>query len=502
MRLSFILFAFLLWSAGLMAQPAALITEWSHGPATQQEWVEILVLEDNLDMTGWKLRDGNSELLFFGPDFSSLPKGTLILVYNYGLEQGGGARDPRLDEVNWTGGLDRCLSLFTPNAQSFPTIGWSNQNAFGNSNMPDNPMLLDASDNIVHDWDNNDDPGFVNAALRPGARQAVRFIGTDASQIADPASWERYNWDDENITPGRANTPQVKEWIDGMIETTCAYFVSGSELTFQAETTDLQVNIPVGLVRPVKNDVSSVIIRILPSSTAERGVDYRLLSGPSDMEIQLSQDGSETFYLDFTVLATAVIQEPSETVELELIETSSVGVVVGQERLTIYLLPPAQTDNYAAYSSESLVCEGKTVDLFVLTSGGETPPPGATVRWEPAGQVENADAPNTRTLPLTETTTFTVTIENGQKVETHEVVIEVAPNRLRIAGVFQQPQPRDGAAYLLMVPINGTKPYQYSIDGGVSFQDGALFRGLSAGTFELKVRDAAGCELDKTFELR
>ena len=38
--------------------------------------------------------------------------------------------------------------------------------------------------------------------------------------------------------------------------------------------------------------------------------------------------------------------------------------------------------------------------------------------------------------------------------------------------------------------FSGTAPYRYSIDGGVTFQPGTLFTGLSAGSYTLTVRDA------------
>jgi len=41
----------------------------------------------------------------------------------------------------------------------------------------------------------------------------------------------------------------------------------------------------------------------------------------------------------------------------------------------------------------------------------------------------------------------------------------------------------------------GTAPWQYSIDGGVTFSDGHLFENLSAGDYDIAIRDANGCLL-------
>ncbi|MCX6274000.1 MAG: gliding motility-associated C-terminal domain-containing protein [Bacteroidetes bacterium] len=45
----------------------------------------------------------------------------------------------------------------------------------------------------------------------------------------------------------------------------------------------------------------------------------------------------------------------------------------------------------------------------------------------------------------------------------------------------------------------GTAPYTYSKDNGVTFQGAAIFMGLSAGTYFLKVKDAHGCLWNGTF---
>jgi gliding motility-associated-like protein len=47
----------------------------------------------------------------------------------------------------------------------------------------------------------------------------------------------------------------------------------------------------------------------------------------------------------------------------------------------------------------------------------------------------------------------------------------------------------------------GTTPYQYSIDNGVTFQAGNNFTGLPAGTYDIIVEDAAGCQVASTVTL-
>ena len=50
----------------------------------------------------------------------------------------------------------------------------------------------------------------------------------------------------------------------------------------------------------------------------------------------------------------------------------------------------------------------------------------------------------------------------------------------------------DGA--ISIQPTNGTPPFQFSINGGNSFQDDNVFTGLSPGEYDVVVRDSLGCE--------
>ncbi len=217
------LFVLLFIHQAQAAGPPAIIIEWSQGSATQEEWVEILVIEDHLDMRGWELTDENSgrPFLVFGEEFADLRSGTLILVYNYGLPQ----RDPRLNAVQWQTTYRPCRErLFTPEATAFTAVNWNNNNAFGNTNNSDNPILRNANFDIVHDWDNDNDSAFARTqgnTLRPGARQGVRYIGTTADGVSDPALWQRYAWDDANLTPGRFNTPEQDAWAQSLLEAAC-----------------------------------------------------------------------------------------------------------------------------------------------------------------------------------------------------------------------------------------------------------------------------------------
>ena len=54
-----------------------------------------------------------------------------------------------------------------------------------------------------------------------------------------------------------------------------------------------------------------------------------------------------------------------------------------------------------------------------------------------------------------------------------------------------------GNGAMLISPENGTSPYEISIDGGVSFSSSTLYQGLTAGTYNLVVRDANNCLVEE-----
>lgn len=78
---------------GSLGDRQAIIHEFSHGPAGgQSQWIELLTLQAG-SLAGWSLADGSGNSLVFSSAaaWSTVPAGTLVVVYN-----GGAPKDPRL----------------------------------------------------------------------------------------------------------------------------------------------------------------------------------------------------------------------------------------------------------------------------------------------------------------------------------------------------------------------------------------------------------------------
>ncbi|MCB9290997.1 MAG: SprB repeat-containing protein, partial [Lewinellaceae bacterium] len=74
--------------------------------------------------------------------------------------------------------------------------------------------------------------------------------------------------------------------------------------------------------------------------------------------------------------------------------------------------------------------------------------------------------------------------------------------RLALSGfVYYESAPGAGDGEILLSANNGIPPFEYSIDGGSTFQPSAEFTDLAAGTYAVVVRDANQCTADTLLEL-
>ena len=156
---------------------------------------------------------------------------------------------------------------------------------------------------------------------------------------------------------------------------------------------------------------------------------------------------------------------------------------------------------YRIISSSDRICAGNSVELSIETESGDPLPPGTTVVWEPADRVVDANSTSTFSQPLTETTTFTATVDDGIDAYLIDFTVTVVSNRLKLA-VLEQPGAIDGRKQLLLVARGGQRPFQYSVNGGSDFSSISRFQGLSSGTFELITVDDNGCILQQEYILR
>lgn len=184
-------------------EPAAalhdvIFNEWSQGSGGSREWVELLVVNGPLDLRGWSLDDANSPgMVTFAEDpfWSSVPSGSLIVIYN------GGDRDTILppDDLD----LSDCTAVIPHNDTTYFSGGWP---AFSNTEAADNPHLRDAANTTIHDF--SAEPG---GNSHPSANQNAQFEGISADTVSDSSLW--HNNPATTASPGVGNGSANTAWI-------------------------------------------------------------------------------------------------------------------------------------------------------------------------------------------------------------------------------------------------------------------------------------------------
>ncbi|MFM7328863.1 MAG: beta strand repeat-containing protein, partial [Bacteroidota bacterium] len=91
--------------------------------------------------------------------------------------------------------------------------------------------------------------------------------------------------------------------------------------------------------------------------------------------------------------------------------------------------------------------------------------------------------------------TYTVIVKDSKScLATAATVTLTTPAAVTVSSaVTNETCPGNGNASILLTGAGGTGPYTYSINNGSSFQAGATFTSVAAGTYQVQAKDANGC---------
>lgn len=236
--ITLISYLFFLSFSCLLAQPRVIINEWSQGaqagPICQNipgsgEWIELLVVgPGNVNLQGYNVRVGSFKLFEFNanPLWQAVAPGTLILVYN-GNGVALGCKDPNIppDDINGND-CNYQLILSASNAQLTESAyrrNWGTNASFTDFNITqpasnrDNPTLYE-NDNVIHEWDQNDNITFISTRRPNAANEAVAYNGNSVAGITTATNWQliRANNYVQDVTPGEPNGGRNTTWIENM----------------------------------------------------------------------------------------------------------------------------------------------------------------------------------------------------------------------------------------------------------------------------------------------
>nr|MDZ7999576.1 DUF4347 domain-containing protein [Aulosira sp. DedVER01a] len=193
-----------------------IINEFSQGSSGTKEWVEILVVTDNLDLQYHKLVDGNDtlDITLSGDGFKSLKAGTVIVLYNGADVDGTIASDLTYSPI--TG--DYVLQISSLNSTGpFAVInkkGWSSTTgAFDNKSSADVPRLLNDSSTEIYKFPRTPSPDGPNLSYPVG--RASAYLSNTASGATDAANWS-VDFVSAGANPGLANGGVNTTWINSL----------------------------------------------------------------------------------------------------------------------------------------------------------------------------------------------------------------------------------------------------------------------------------------------
>lgn len=187
---------------------SVIVNEMSQGSAGAEEWVELLVVDDGVNMQGWELGDTddgawNSIVEFTtASEWASVAAGTLIVIYN------GGDVDGTIPGAD-TDFSDNVVIIPHDNTTFFTDTGpWPGTGAFGNSDGDDTAAIRDASDTIIHDMAGAHPTANVPA---PGSATAKYFLEDSVAEVGDDVNWS--SGASTTGTPGAGNGGNNTTWI-------------------------------------------------------------------------------------------------------------------------------------------------------------------------------------------------------------------------------------------------------------------------------------------------
>jgi gliding motility-associated-like protein len=111
---------------------------------------------------------------------------------------------------------------------------------------------------------------------------------------------------------------------------------------------------------------------------------------------------------------------------------------------------------------------------------------------------------NSAILTVRDPGSYRIIASNGLSGCSAEASTEIKLVNSSLKAVASAPDIKCGSkeSSITVEVSEGTAPYQYSIDGGVSFQDRNIFDGYPVGTYRVIVKDAVGCTAETAVEIK
>ncbi|NQV49665.1 MAG: T9SS type A sorting domain-containing protein [Candidatus Marinimicrobia bacterium] len=195
---------------------SVIINEVSQGSDGGKEWVELMVLDNEVDLRGWELGDNDDGIWHSIAEFSShsdwsqVQAGTIIVIFNSGdvdaaiISAGG-------EDTLFS---DKVVILPINNSSYLMDSGpWGlTAGAFSNSDEDDCPAIRDQNDLIIHDLAVSHPTAAITA---PGLGKVKYFTGNTTAGLVDNSMWIEAA--STSGTPGAGNGGDNSNWVDSSL---------------------------------------------------------------------------------------------------------------------------------------------------------------------------------------------------------------------------------------------------------------------------------------------
>jgi gliding motility-associated-like protein len=530
--IGFVLAAIAMLGASEVLAQSAVVSSYFRTSLPADQWTEILVLQDNLDMQGWTLRDNNQTqtgwmpaITFSNPAlWNHVRTGTVIVVWHRKLDGTGATHS---QDINPDDGY---LELWANDPIYFSGGDFTTNTTLNIAAPGDIIELRDAGGNHVHalghiavpgtDWNALPSPklNHITTAAGLGLNNALFVVpGTDATYYGTLAPQNGTSYTNVAVAPN--TTRGLPNWNAAWPTQNAAFWRLTREplwpvpnLTAVSQTSNTQVLLSWTAAPdpfPSDNTLGYIILR---SSTGAFGT-------PAD---------GHTYNIGDAIGGAAVIamvpnsQPPTYTDNITIPCGTSMYYRVYPYRYTTDLL---NGNDYPA-APQPLGTRGRAYNTTAPNFGVTQVD---ILTWPLFTSVVPTDATcagNDGTITITATSTATplqYSIDNGVTYQasnifgglppgnyivvvkdvngcrtvyaSNPVVIGTIPGVTAISVVKVDATCSLSNGSITVTPTGGVPPLQYSIDNGVTYQASNVFNALPAGSYTVKVKDNNNCEL-------
>ncbi len=151
--------------------------------------------------------------------------------------------------------------------------------------------------------------------------------------------------------------------------------------------------------------------------------------------------------------------------------------------------------------TKNISCYGEAnAEIMVEVTGGATP---YTYELYTSGDILISSGVNNVYSNLLAGVYYVIVTDNNLNQVQSEVTVVTEPaylaSTILVTGMTCS---NDNNASVSLEVTGGTSPYEYSIDGGITFSPSNVFRNLGKGTYFSVIRDSNNCTIDQIFEIK